>query len=969
MMNRLFYILLFFGNIAFSQTITGEVYVGTGTPVGGPTITSEVVDNITSTSFRVTWTLSPDATGRVEFYKTDTPETLYYTTKQNTFEPLHIQSPGVNGNGTTLLPNTSYTYRVIGEGEFTGPYQGDWTEVTTLGDNPTATITATDATATELGTTTGTYTVTLSSASVGTTTVNYTVSGTATSGSDFTALSGSVAITDGNTTGTITLTPIDDATSESTETVIVTLASGTGYNIGSPSNAIVNIADDDGSSNPIVTVTATDPTATEESTTTGTFTFTLSAPSSGTTTVNFAKTGTATETTDYASIGSSVDITNGNTTATVTITPVDDAAQEPTESVTLTVIGGTGYDVGSPSSATVNITDNDGSVASCSPGTPVSVTNLAGLTGATPGSTVQINGSINATGATFASNLIIVSGSGTISGTNINLNGACINDSGNQIFANTVTFSSIYTGSRLSPEAFGAVSGDATADDAAIEALIDNCQYATSTLNAVYIKNQETVFNRSGDFDWDMNGAEIRTTSALALSHGTTTDNQHKYLFEFVTLGVRFTNGTFNGQDIASRCIFLNYVDDYYFDNVTIQNYLSPANAYARGTGLKIDIGDNFTGGSFLNGVIENIGATSDGNANNSPYGVSKAISLNVGTQNLSEQLVQNSRIENIYGDDAEGFYYRSKFGYNAYDHATNQAKITFNNNQFIACQRRALKVNASNCDITNNYIESATNDWIFSGAQATLIHIFPLSPQSPLYRVNVIGNTVKTIGDARNPAFGITEANDCLIENNVFEADAIMLQRNVIFGNGSNSAGSNSGYLDDSVIFRNNTITNYFILLSKYMIANDGGMTFTDNTINLTIDRGMGSTWGAFRNAFSAPGPVNGFTFYNTVINVNQTVSTGSTFGGVLCTENADLLNTTWSNVDINYTGTSTPTYPFMIIGTNPGTDMDATNTIINCDITGDVGTAAIGYTGTFGATITNSFGDGATAITAVAK
>lgn len=584
--------------------------------------------------------------------------------------------------------------------------------------------------------------------------------------------------------------------------------------------------------------------------------------------------------------------------------------------------------------------------------------------------TAIITNNINLTGVTLAANQTIHPNGGILSGTNINLNNSFINNTFTPLFNTSTTFNSIYTRSALSPESFGAVGNGVTPDDNAITALIAQCSQAIGDPTSIYVKNEETTHDRSGSFSWDMNGSEIRTTSAAALSHGSTSDNDSKYLFEFGTLSISFSNGIFNGQNLASRCIWLHYVTSYNFDNITIQNYLSPANAYARGVGLKIEINDIFTGGSFLNGVIENIGATSDGNANNTPFGVSKGISLEIGTQNLSNQLIQNSRIENIYGDDAEGFYMRSQFGFSGYNHQTNQAKITFNNCEFIACQRRALKVNASNCDVINCYIESATNDWIFSGAQAASVHVFPLSPQSPLYRFNMSGTTIKTIGDARNPAFAITEAYDSVIENNIMEANYIMLQRNVAFGNGSNSAGANSGFLDSSIIFRNNVLTNFFILLNKYMISSNGGMTFTDNIININLDRGIGGTWAAFRNAFPAPMDINGFNFSNTTINVNQSTNPGSTFGGVLLTEDANLLNTTWNNIDINYTGSfSRPTYPFMIIGTNPGISMNNTNTISNCNITGDVGTGAIGYTGSFNANIVNSTGDGSTPITAILK
>ena len=49
----------------------------------------------------------------------------------------------------------------------------------------------------------------------------------------------------------------------------------------------------------------------------------------------------------------------GATTATITVTPVDDAAVEVSETVTLTIATGTGYTVGTPSSATGSIADND----------------------------------------------------------------------------------------------------------------------------------------------------------------------------------------------------------------------------------------------------------------------------------------------------------------------------------------------------------------------------------------------------------------------------------------------------------------------------------------------------------------------------------------------------------------------------------------------------------------------------------
>ncbi|MEP7016383.1 MAG: hypothetical protein ABI925_13155, partial [Verrucomicrobiota bacterium] len=64
-------------------------------------------------------------------------------------------------------------------------------------------------------------------------TVNYSISGTAHSGSDFTlsGTPGQVTIPAGQSSATVTLHAIIDHLKESKETVIMTLTSGTGYTI------------------------------------------------------------------------------------------------------------------------------------------------------------------------------------------------------------------------------------------------------------------------------------------------------------------------------------------------------------------------------------------------------------------------------------------------------------------------------------------------------------------------------------------------------------------------------------------------------------------------------------------------------------------------------------------------------------------------------------------------------------------
>ncbi len=73
----------------------------------------------------------------------------------------------------------------------------------------------------------------------------YTLSDTAESPDDYTNGEGTLIIPSGATNATISITIIDDAVEELTETVLVLLSSGTGYDLGG-SGATVSILDDDG---------------------------------------------------------------------------------------------------------------------------------------------------------------------------------------------------------------------------------------------------------------------------------------------------------------------------------------------------------------------------------------------------------------------------------------------------------------------------------------------------------------------------------------------------------------------------------------------------------------------------------------------------------------------------------------------------------------------------------------------------
>src|SRR5262249_21009518 len=77
----------------------------------------------------------------------------------------------------------------------------------------------------------------------GSLTVNYSPSTTGTSGTDFTALSGTVTFLAGEATADVTVTAADDYDYDPDETVTATVTGGTGYSVGAENEASLLISD------------------------------------------------------------------------------------------------------------------------------------------------------------------------------------------------------------------------------------------------------------------------------------------------------------------------------------------------------------------------------------------------------------------------------------------------------------------------------------------------------------------------------------------------------------------------------------------------------------------------------------------------------------------------------------------------------------------------------------------------------
>lgn len=237
---------------------------------------------------------------------------------------------------------------------------------------PTISIVAIDANAAETlvdqEANPATVTLTRTGSTSAALTVAFSISGTASNGSDNQRLPTTVTFPAGQSTVSLNLTPIDDTAQEWNETVKLTLTKSAKYKIeGQKSNATVNIADNDRAL-PVISVVATDAVAAEtrgkETPDRGQFTITRTGTTTAALTVSMTVSGSSTNGRDGAKIGNSVTIPAGRSSVTVNVSPTDDSESEPQETVILTLNYGATYNVeGASSSATVTINDNDSTVS------------------------------------------------------------------------------------------------------------------------------------------------------------------------------------------------------------------------------------------------------------------------------------------------------------------------------------------------------------------------------------------------------------------------------------------------------------------------------------------------------------------------------------------------------------------------------------------------------------------------------
>ena len=232
-------------------------------------------------------------------------------------QPVSITINGdtnVESNETFFVNLSSAVNATIGDDQAIGTITND----DAAGPTPTISINDVSVAEGNSGTTTATFTVSLSTTSNQTVTVNYATAGnTATSGTDFVAANGTATITAGQLSTTINITVNSDTTFEPSETFFVNLTSPTNATI-SDNQGVGTITNDD--AQPAISINNVSLNEGDTGTSSATFTVSLSNASSQTITVNFATANnTAIAGTHYVSTSGTLTFTPGTTTQPVNV--------------------------------------------------------------------------------------------------------------------------------------------------------------------------------------------------------------------------------------------------------------------------------------------------------------------------------------------------------------------------------------------------------------------------------------------------------------------------------------------------------------------------------------------------------------------------------------------------------------------------------------------------------------------------
>jgi chitinase len=285
---------------------------------------------------------------------------LETTSDQQWMEAITTYLAGdLDGNGTNDLgpgqqgPSWMWWSWNPNSGDTGGILQDDWVHVQQAKVDMLKPVEFTTA-----GPALATFTVSLNAPSGRTVRVNYaTVNGTATAGTDYTAVSGTLTFQPGETTKTVSVPILADNLTEPPETFTLRLSHPRFATLADPVGTGTIL--DAGAAPPTLQADDVQVTEGDSGTTAATFTVTLSAASAQPVTVAYTTAdGTALAGSDYLPTSGTLTFAPGVTTQTVTVPIIGDMVPEPTETFQLVLSNPTNATLESDH-ATGTIVDND----------------------------------------------------------------------------------------------------------------------------------------------------------------------------------------------------------------------------------------------------------------------------------------------------------------------------------------------------------------------------------------------------------------------------------------------------------------------------------------------------------------------------------------------------------------------------------------------------------------------------------
>lgn len=336
---------------------------------GGNTTVTATLSNVYLAPVTITLSTSGTATSGTDYSLSATTITIPAGSTTGSVTITATDDAVFEGSETVIIDISGVT---------NGTESGAQQKTVTITDNesgPTVSISSSFSISTEGGSGL-TITATQSGTSSLATVVNFSFSGTAIYGTDYT-MNSSITIPAGSTSATTSLVPTDDALDEATETIIIDVSSVTNGTENGTQQLTINLNDNDAP--PSVTLSASTTTIAEAAGS-STITATLSAVSGQDVTVTLTATGTATSSTDYTLGTTAIVIPAGSSSATTTVTAVQDALDEANETVILNITAVTNGTESGTQVQTITITDDDATPTVTIAASPTSISENGGTT-------------------------------------------------------------------------------------------------------------------------------------------------------------------------------------------------------------------------------------------------------------------------------------------------------------------------------------------------------------------------------------------------------------------------------------------------------------------------------------------------------------------------------------------------------------------------------------------------------------